>query len=51
MEDASGAHTFYGRANIITTLDLLKGYWAIPMAEDNKNLTSFKTHRQQYRFK
>ncbi|GFV10779.1 retrovirus-related Pol polyprotein from transposon 17.6 [Trichonephila clavipes] len=32
-------------------LDLLKGYWAIPMAEDSKNLTSFKTHRQQYRFK
>ncbi|GFT92148.1 retrovirus-related Pol polyprotein from transposon 412 [Trichonephila clavipes] len=27
------------------------GYWAIPMAEDSKNLTSFKTHRQQYRFK
>ncbi|GFS84133.1 retrovirus-related Pol polyprotein from transposon 17.6 [Trichonephila clavipes] len=40
-----------GRANIITTLDLLKGYWAILMAEDSKNLTSFKTHRQQYPFK
>ncbi|GFT20307.1 hypothetical protein TNCV_1009121 [Trichonephila clavipes] len=49
MEDAV-IHSI-GRANIITTLDLLKGYWAIPMAEDSKNLTSFKTHRQQYHFK
>ncbi|GFS97785.1 hypothetical protein TNCV_2017641 [Trichonephila clavipes] len=51
MEDAVELIHSIGRANIIKTLDLLKGYWAIPMAEDNKNLTSFKTHRQQYRFK
>ncbi|GFV09844.1 hypothetical protein TNCV_2598981 [Trichonephila clavipes] len=51
MEDAVELIHSIGRANIITTLDLLKGYWAIPMAEDKKNLTSFKTHRQQYRFK
>ncbi|GFS74468.1 retrovirus-related Pol polyprotein from transposon opus [Trichonephila clavipes] len=51
MEDAVELIQSIGRANIITTLDLLKGYWAIPMAEDSKNLTSFKTHRQQYRFK
>ncbi|GFX74081.1 retrovirus-related Pol polyprotein from transposon 17.6 [Trichonephila clavipes] len=51
MEDAVEFIHSIGRANIITTLDLLKGYWAIPMAEDSKNLTSFKTHRQQYRFK
>ncbi|GFX63964.1 retrovirus-related Pol polyprotein from transposon 17.6 [Trichonephila clavipes] len=51
MEDAVELIHSIGRANIITTLDLLKGYWAIPMAEDSKNLTSFKTHRQQYRFK
>ncbi|GFV38535.1 hypothetical protein TNCV_2221141, partial [Trichonephila clavipes] len=51
MEDAVELLHSIGRANIITTLDLLKGYWAIPMAEDSKNLTSFKTHRQQYRFK
>ncbi|GFS91327.1 retrovirus-related Pol polyprotein from transposon 17.6 [Trichonephila clavipes] len=51
MEDAvEGIHSIE-RANIITKLDLLKVYWAIPMAEDSKNLTSFKTHRQQYRFK
>ncbi|GFV84734.1 retrovirus-related Pol polyprotein from transposon 17.6 [Trichonephila clavipes] len=51
MEDAVELIHSIGRANIITTLDLLKGYWAIPMAKDSKNLTSFKTHRQQYRFK
>ncbi|GFX62217.1 retrovirus-related Pol polyprotein from transposon 17.6 [Trichonephila clavipes] len=51
MEDAVELIHSIGRANIITTLDLLKGYWAIPMAEDSKNLSSFKTHRQQYRFK
>ncbi|GFV49617.1 hypothetical protein TNCV_1484731 [Trichonephila clavipes] len=51
MEDAVELINSIGRANIITTLDLLKGYWAIPMAEDSKSLTSFKTHRQQYRFK
>ncbi|GFU66228.1 retrovirus-related Pol polyprotein from transposon 17.6 [Trichonephila clavipes] len=51
MEDAVELIHSIGRANIITTLDLLKGYWAIPMAEDSKILTSFKTHWQQYRFK
>ncbi|GFU02676.1 hypothetical protein TNCV_535061 [Trichonephila clavipes] len=51
MEDAVELIHSIGRANIITMLDLLKGYWAVPMAEDSKNLTSFKTHRQQYRFK
>ncbi|GFT24527.1 retrovirus-related Pol polyprotein from transposon 17.6 [Trichonephila clavipes] len=51
MEDAVELIHSIGRANIIRTLDLLKGYWAIPMAEDSKNLTSFKTHRQQYHFK
>ncbi|GFV60819.1 retrovirus-related Pol polyprotein from transposon opus [Trichonephila clavipes] len=51
MEDAVELIHSIGRANIITTLDLLKGYWTIPMAKDSKNLTSFKTHRQQYRFK
>ncbi|GFW67848.1 retrovirus-related Pol polyprotein from transposon 17.6 [Trichonephila clavipes] len=51
MEDAVDLIHSIGRANIFTTLDLLKGYWDIPMAEDSKNLTSFKTHRQQYHFK
>ncbi|GFV72302.1 retrovirus-related Pol polyprotein from transposon opus [Trichonephila clavipes] len=50
MEDAVELIHSIGRANIITTLDLLKGYWAIPMDEDSKNLTSFKTHWQQFKF-
>ncbi|GFY18269.1 retrovirus-related Pol polyprotein from transposon 17.6 [Trichonephila clavipes] len=50
MEDAVELIHSIGRTNIITTLDLWKGYWAIPMAEDSKTLTPFKTHRQQYGF-
>ncbi|GFU01479.1 retrovirus-related Pol polyprotein from transposon opus [Trichonephila clavipes] len=38
MEDAVELIHSIGGANIITTLDLLKGYWAIPMAEDSKIL-------------
>ncbi|GFV54164.1 retrovirus-related Pol polyprotein from transposon 17.6 [Trichonephila clavipes] len=38
MEDTVELIHSIGRANIITTLDLLKGYWAIPMAEDSKIL-------------
>ncbi|GFW55705.1 retrovirus-related Pol polyprotein from transposon opus [Trichonephila clavipes] len=38
MEDAVELIHSIGRANIITTLDLLKGYWAIPRAEDSKIL-------------
>ncbi|GFV10276.1 retrovirus-related Pol polyprotein from transposon 17.6 [Trichonephila clavipes] len=51
MEDAVELIHSIGRTNIITTFDLLKGYWAIPVAEDSKNLASFMTNRQQYRFK
>ncbi|GFX29998.1 retrovirus-related Pol polyprotein from transposon 17.6 [Trichonephila clavipes] len=51
MEDAVELIHSIGRANIITTLDLLMVYMATPMAEESKNLASFKTHRQQYRFK
>ncbi|GFY26509.1 retrovirus-related Pol polyprotein from transposon 17.6 [Trichonephila clavipes] len=42
MEGAVELIHSIGRANIITTLDLLKGYWAIPMADDSKNLTIFQ---------
>ncbi|GBM57954.1 Retrovirus-related Pol polyprotein from transposon 17.6 [Araneus ventricosus] len=51
MEDAVQLLQCIGKASVITTLDLLKGYWAIPMEEDSRDLTSFKTHRAQYRFK
>ncbi|GFW49757.1 hypothetical protein TNCV_358601 [Trichonephila clavipes] len=42
MEDAVELILSIGRANIITTLDLLKGYWAIPMAEDSKKSYIFQ---------
>ncbi|GFW64847.1 hypothetical protein TNCV_3067041 [Trichonephila clavipes] len=42
MEDAVELIHSIGRANIITTLDLLKGYWAIPMAEDSKKSYIFQ---------
>ncbi|GBM61394.1 Retrovirus-related Pol polyprotein from transposon 17.6 [Araneus ventricosus] len=51
MEEAVDLIQSIGKANVITTLDLLKGYWAIPMDLECKALTSFKTHRQQYQFK
>lgn len=51
MEEAAQLVNHIGKAKVITTLDLLKGYWAIPMASDSRDLTSFKTHRGEYRFK
>ncbi|GBO22745.1 Transposon Ty3-I Gag-Pol polyprotein [Araneus ventricosus] len=51
MEEAVDLIQSIGEVNVITTLDLLKGYWAIPMDLECKELTSFKTHRQQYQFK
>ncbi|GBM10122.1 Retrovirus-related Pol polyprotein from transposon opus [Araneus ventricosus] len=38
-------------ANVITCLDVLKGYWEIPLEEESRDFTSFKTHRAQYRWK
>ena len=32
-----------GPANFITTLDLAKGYWQIPMAKDSHEVTAFNT--------
>ncbi|XP_035228920.1 uncharacterized protein LOC118201016 [Stegodyphus dumicola] len=51
MQNASELIHSIGQANIISTLDLLRGYWAIPMDPESRDYTSFKTHRQQYRFK
>ena len=40
-----------GKANVIFTIDLLKGYWARLMKSKSQDLAHFKTHRTQYKFK
>ena len=32
-----------GSAKYLTTLDLSKGYWQVPLAADTKELTAFRT--------
>ncbi|GFU20699.1 retrovirus-related Pol polyprotein from transposon 297 [Trichonephila clavipes] len=39
-----------GKKNFITVLDMLKGYWSIPMEDNSKHLTAFRTHRGQYQW-
>lgn len=49
IDDTTSLMYGIGQVNIITTLEFLKGYWAIPMAK-NRDFTPFKTHREQCRF-
>ncbi|GFX19889.1 retrovirus-related Pol polyprotein from transposon opus [Trichonephila clavipes] len=39
-----------GKKKFITVLDMLKGYWSIPMEDSSKHLTAFRTHRGQYQW-
>lgn len=39
-----------GSAKYLTTLDLSKGYWQVPMSNDCKHLTAFKTPFGFYQF-
>ncbi|GFW15124.1 retrovirus-related Pol polyprotein from transposon opus [Trichonephila clavipes] len=39
-----------GQANYITVLDLTRGYWQIPMAEEAKPYMVFVTHHGHYQF-
>ncbi|GFU17395.1 retrovirus-related Pol polyprotein from transposon opus [Trichonephila clavipes] len=39
-----------GQTNYITFLDLTKGYWQIPMAEESKPYTAFATHHGHFQF-
>ncbi|GBN03453.1 Retrovirus-related Pol polyprotein from transposon opus [Araneus ventricosus] len=51
MENITDLINQVGHANVITCLDVLKGYWEIPLEEESRDFTSFKTHRDQYRWK
>lgn len=39
-----------GSANFISTLDLYKGYWQIPLTEGSKEVTAFKTPFGHFQF-
>ncbi|GBN49957.1 Transposon Ty3-I Gag-Pol polyprotein [Araneus ventricosus] len=51
MENITDLINQIGHANVITCPDVLKGYWEIPLEEESRDFTSFKTHRAQYRWK
>ncbi len=40
-----------GSAKFLTTLDLCKGYWQIPLSTESKELTAFKTPFGHYHFR
>ena len=39
-----------GKAQYVTTFDLLKGYWQIPLTERAKKLSAFVTSRGLYQY-
>ena len=40
-----------GDATVFSTLDALWGYWQVPIAEEDRDKTTFTTHLGTYRFK
>ncbi|GFX23125.1 retrovirus-related Pol polyprotein from transposon 297 [Trichonephila clavipes] len=50
MQNMMELNFLVGKKKFITVLDMLKGYWSIPMEDSSKNLTAFRTHRGQYQW-
>ncbi|GFU65976.1 retrovirus-related Pol polyprotein from transposon opus [Trichonephila clavipes] len=50
MQNAKDILFEVSQAKYITVLDLTKGYWQIPMAEEAKPYTAFETHHGHYQF-
>ena len=40
-----------GNARLISTLDLTRGYWQLPVAEKDRHKTAFTTPYGQFQFK
>lgn len=40
-----------GRAKYLTTLDLCKGYWQVPLSLESKEMTAFKTPFGHFQFR
>ncbi|GFW58123.1 retrovirus-related Pol polyprotein from transposon 17.6 [Trichonephila clavipes] len=50
MQNMMELNFLVGKKKFITVLDMLKGYWSIPMEDNSKHLTAFRTHRGQYQW-
>ncbi|GFW31508.1 hypothetical protein TNCV_4419451 [Trichonephila clavipes] len=50
MQNMLELNFLVGKKKFITVLDMLKGYWSIPMEDSSKQLTAFRTLREQYQW-
>ncbi|KFM71645.1 Retrovirus-related Pol polyprotein from transposon 17.6, partial [Stegodyphus mimosarum] len=51
MQNAEELRYKAGAARYLSTLDILKGYWEIPMEKESRHLTSFVSPKGQYQWK
>ncbi|GFY05479.1 retrovirus-related Pol polyprotein from transposon 17.6 [Trichonephila clavipes] len=50
MQNMMEFNFLVGKKTFITLLDMLNGYWSIPIEDSSKHLTGFRTHRGQYQW-